>query len=192
MNIDHVARVARGVAARVERAMADGHVAIVLGGDCTVELGTVAGALAGGAGVGVVYVDLDTDLNPPAESDGALDWTGVAHLLAVPGAAPQLAGLAARTPMLTPSDVLFFGVNNTGAAQDGAAAHPGVAGLASDHHRRGEPRPRTRRGRELRGAHRRAVHGDPEAERVRPVPDERRPGADARRFRAGPVRRALR
>lgn len=112
MNIDHVARVARGVAARVESAMADEHVAIVLGGDCTVELGTVAGARAGGADVGVVYVDLDTDLNPPAESDGALDWTGVAHLLDVVGAAPELAGLAAGRPMLSPSDVLFFGVDN--------------------------------------------------------------------------------
>jgi arginase len=41
-----------------------------------------------------------TDLNPPEESDGALDWTGVAHILDVPGAARQLANLGPRRPLL--------------------------------------------------------------------------------------------
>lgn len=112
MNLDAVARVARDVAERVARAMAEGRTAIVLGGDCTVELGTVAGAMAGGANVGLAYVDLDTDLNPPAQSDGALDWTGVAHLIDLPGSAPDLAALGPRRPMLAPSDILFLGVDN--------------------------------------------------------------------------------
>lgn len=51
----------------------------MLGGDCTVELGTVAGALRGEDSIGLIYVDLDTDLNPPEASDGALDWT-VLHI----------------------------------------------------------------------------------------------------------------
>ena len=67
--------------------------ALVVGGDCTIELGSVAGALQSGASIGLVYVDLDVDLNAPATSDGALDWTGVAHLLDIPGAAPELSGL---------------------------------------------------------------------------------------------------
>lgn len=41
-----------------------------------------------------------TDLNPPEESDGALDWTGVAHILDVPGAARQLANLGPRRLLL--------------------------------------------------------------------------------------------
>lgn len=41
----------------------------MIGGDCTVELGTVAGALRDTTSVGVVYIDLDTDLNTP-ESTG--------------------------------------------------------------------------------------------------------------------------
>jgi arginase len=40
-------------------------VVLILGGDCTVELGTVAGTLVGSPNVGLVYVDLDTDLNTP-------------------------------------------------------------------------------------------------------------------------------
>ena len=117
MNLDIAARVARDLAECVARAMADNRTAIVLGGDCTVELGTVAGAMADGAKIGLVYIDLDTDLNPPAQSDGALDWTGVAHLLDIPGAAPELARLGPHCPMLAPSDVLFFGVANVTAPE---------------------------------------------------------------------------
>ena len=58
---------------------------LVLGGDCTVELGTVAGAIRSGTTVGLAYIDLDADLNTPETGDGILDWMGVAHLLDVPG-----------------------------------------------------------------------------------------------------------
>jgi arginase len=111
MNIDVVRRVVLSVADQVADALTDGAV-LVLGGDCTVELGTIAGAVRGSGSVGLVYIDFDADLNPPEESDGALDWTGVAHMLDIPGAAPQLAALGARRPLLSPSDVLLFAVEN--------------------------------------------------------------------------------
>ena len=64
---------------------------LVLGGDCTVELGTVAGALSQEENIGLVYIDLDTDLNTPESTeDGALDWMGVAHMLGVQGSIPEL------------------------------------------------------------------------------------------------------
>jgi arginase len=86
---------------------------LVLGGDCTVELGTVAGALVATPSVGLVYIDLDTDLNTPAStSDGALDWMGVAHMLAVEGAVPELVTLGPRVPLLTREQILFFGNDN--------------------------------------------------------------------------------
>jgi len=107
-NLDTVARVAREVAIAVGNALAAGERVLVLGGDCTIELGTVAGAATDGRSIGLVYVDLDTDLNPPHESDGALDWTGVAHLLDLPGTAPELSALGPRRPMLDDADVLFL------------------------------------------------------------------------------------
>jgi arginase len=108
MNLDAVRAAASALADRVAEAMAAGEIAIVLGGDCTVELGTVAGALRDGASVALVYVDLDADLNPPEESDGALDWTGVAHLLDRPGTCDALSALGPRRPMLGPRDVLLL------------------------------------------------------------------------------------
>jgi arginase len=75
-------------------------------------LGTVAGTLRQAGSVGLIYIDFDTDLNPPTASDGALDWTGVAHILDVEGSLPELAYLASRRPMLAPTDILFLAVEN--------------------------------------------------------------------------------
>jgi arginase len=59
MNALAVARAASSTARLVERALGDHGAALVLGGDCTVELGTVAGALRSNPDVGLVYIDLD-------------------------------------------------------------------------------------------------------------------------------------
>jgi arginase len=111
-NLEAVQRVCLAVADQVASAMDDGAFALVVGGDCTIEVGVVAAALRGSRSIGLIYIDRDLDLNPPAESDGALDWTGVAHLLAIEGTAEELSRLGPRYPLLTPADVLYFGADN--------------------------------------------------------------------------------
>ena len=113
MNATAASTVAKATAERVASALAADAAVLVLGGDCTVELGTVAGALRGTQSVGVVYIDLDTDLNTPESTqDGALDWMGVAHMLGVEGTVQELAALGPRDPMLRPEQVLFFANDN--------------------------------------------------------------------------------
>jgi arginase len=112
MNLDAACHACDLVASHVATAIAAQEDVLVLGGDCTVELGTVAGASATGARIGLVYMDFDADLNTPDTSDGALDWTGVAHLLDIPGCEPSLAGLGPVRPMLVPQQLLYFGVEN--------------------------------------------------------------------------------
>lgn len=117
MNRDLVRKTATAVAKEIVQVLvADGN-ALVLGGDCTVELGTVAGALHGADSIGLVYIDLDTDLNAPEASAGCLDWTGVAHLLDIPGADADLSGLGPRRPMLMPGNILYFGTDNITAGE---------------------------------------------------------------------------
>ena len=114
MNADAVAAVAAATAVKVSAALEGGAAVLVLGGDCTVELGTVAGALAGTGSLGLIYFDLDTDLNTPQSTqDGALDWMGVAHMLGVEGSLPALSGLGRRSPLLAPQQVLFFANGNS-------------------------------------------------------------------------------
>jgi arginase len=108
-NLGEVARIARETADRVARAREGSGPILVLGGDCTVELGTVAGHVARDEDVGLVYFDVHPDLNTPASvHEGALDWMGMAHALGVDGAEPELAGIGARTPLLDDRQVLFF------------------------------------------------------------------------------------
>jgi arginase len=106
-NLAEVARIARETAERVARAREDAGPVLVLGGDCTIELGTVAGHA--GEDVGLVYFDVHPDLNTPASvHEGALDWMGMAHALGVDGAEAELAGVGGRTPLLRDDQVLFF------------------------------------------------------------------------------------
>ena len=102
-NADGVAQAAREVAERVEAAIRSGHVPVVLGGDCTVGVGTVAGAQAAGQQLGLVYFDMHPDLNTPETVEtGTLDWMGMAHMLGL--ADTPLAEVA----RLEPADVLLF------------------------------------------------------------------------------------
>jgi arginase len=109
-NAEGVAGAAAEVAGRVEAALRDGRRALVLGGDCTVELGAVSGALrAGLEGAGLVYFDMHPDLNTPETVEtGTLDWMGPAHMLALPGTDPVVAGIGPRTPLLAPADLVLF------------------------------------------------------------------------------------
>ena len=118
MNAEAVANVARAVADRVATSLADGAAVLVHGGDYTVGLGTVAGALVGAEHVGLIYVDLDTDLNTPRTTrDGALDWMGVAHVLGLEGTVPAVRGIGPRDPMLSPDHVLLFASDNVTEAE---------------------------------------------------------------------------
>jgi arginase len=108
-NLDAVVQIARDTAARVEAALGDGPL-LVLGGDCSIELGTLAGHLAREESIALVYLDLHPDLNTPESVvEGTLDWMGMAHALAVPGAEPELVGVGPRTPLLQDDQVLFLG-----------------------------------------------------------------------------------
>ncbi len=106
-DLDRVMAVARRAAARVAEIGAEGRVPLVLGGDCTITLGVVAG-LAASRDVGLVYLDGDADLNTPTTSgSGVLDTMGMTHLLG--DGLPALAGLGPRRPLLGSEQVVLFG-----------------------------------------------------------------------------------
>ena len=71
MNLEAVCQACEAVASHAAEALGAQEDVLVLGGDCTLEIGTVAGANATGARVGLIYIDFDTDLTTPATSDGA-------------------------------------------------------------------------------------------------------------------------
>jgi len=110
-NASKVAEIVRETAQRVADAAAAGEVTLVLGGDCTVGIGTVAGHLqaAPAERVGLLYFDSHADLNVPASvPEGALDWMGMAHMLGEEGTVAEVVEAGPRVPLLEPDQVLVF------------------------------------------------------------------------------------
>jgi arginase len=111
-NLAAVVRVAGTVADAVAGALADGALPVVLGGDCTITLGVVAGAQRHDPATGLLYLDGDADLaTPSTTSSGVLDAMGIAHLLGL--ADTELARLGPRVPMLTDERLALIGYDET-------------------------------------------------------------------------------
>jgi arginase len=109
-NLEAVVDVVRTTATRVGDALHEGHgMALVLGGDCTVGIGTIAGVRSTFGDPAVAYFDLHSDLNTPdSATDGALDWMALAHMLALDGVEPTLSAAGGSAPLLEPEQVLLF------------------------------------------------------------------------------------
>jgi arginase len=106
-NLGAVVRVAAVVADAVAGIGARGRIPIVLGGDCTVSVGLVAGLQRVHPAVRVAYFDGDADLPSTGGGSGILDATGVAHLLGLLDS--PLGRLGPHSPMLAPSDLVLLG-----------------------------------------------------------------------------------
>jgi arginase len=108
-NLDAVVRVAREVADAVADITRSGRRPIVVGGDCTITLGVVAGLRRIHPDVGLAYVDADADLNDSGSATGILDATGVAHLLGQ--GADELAALDGEPPLLSADRIALVGTD---------------------------------------------------------------------------------
>ncbi len=122
-NVEAVERTIEEVAALAVPPLEAGETTLVLGGDCTVGIGTLR-ALDGVDGeAGLVYLDLHADMNTPSSViDGALDWMGLGHLLGVDGTW----GGAAGAPLLAPERVVLLGLGSSTRWEDEQIARLGV------------------------------------------------------------------
>jgi arginase len=103
-----VIKVAHQVADRVAEAVERELVPLVLGGDCTITLGVVAGLLRQQPDLGLIYFDGDADMTTPDTTrSGIFDSMGVAHLIGEGD--PEVAHLGPRFPLLPPDRVTLFG-----------------------------------------------------------------------------------
>jgi arginase len=107
-SLSSVVKVARQVADRVEAAVDRDLVPLVLGGDCTITIGVVAGLLRRQPDLGLIYFDGDADLTTPETSrSGIFDSMGVSHLIG--HGAPELAHIGPRFPLLQQDRIVLFG-----------------------------------------------------------------------------------
>jgi arginase len=105
-----VRSVAGGVADYVERIVAAQQVPLVIGGDCTITIGVVAGFVRSQPDLALLYIDGGLDaVTPPAYRLGRLDSTGLAHLVAEPDCEPTLSEMGSRYPLMAGKNIVPFG-----------------------------------------------------------------------------------
>jgi arginase len=108
-NISRVLASLDALKPRVEQAVKSGALPLILSGDCSVALATVAGARRYYRSVGLIYMDRDADLNTPATTpSGCLDGMVVSHITG--RGAAELVRFWGEPPLVRDPDVALFGV----------------------------------------------------------------------------------
>jgi len=116
-NLQLVVAVVKRVAKQVEGAVRDNAIPVVLGGDCTITLGVLAGLISHAPNLGLMYFDGDLDLNTPDTTpSGIFDGMVIAHMTGK--GVDTLARLGPRYPLMSEEDIALFGYNTEAGAID--------------------------------------------------------------------------
>ncbi len=107
---------------RVEQAVKAGALPLILSGDCSVALATVAGVRRYFRNVGLIYMDRDADLNTPATTpSGSLDGMVISHITG--RGAAELVRFWSEPPLVRDPDVALFGVARIDPAEQEVLQH---------------------------------------------------------------------
>ncbi len=110
-----VADVNRRLADRVEEVVAEGAIPLVLGGDQSISIGTIAGLAAHyhqrGEKIGVLWFDAHADMNTP-ETTPSGNIHGMPYAVSLGLGAPELTDLKGFRPKLDPSCCVLIGVRD--------------------------------------------------------------------------------
>jgi arginase len=129
-NAEVVECAVRAAADEMTRALDEGFT-IVLGGDCTLVAGTVAGASRKlGQPVGVVYIDADADLNTPDTSPSGY-LNGMALALALGRGPEAVTSAGGPPPAVVPDHVALVGFRAVDPGERPALGDLGLALPAS-------------------------------------------------------------
>jgi len=122
---------------RVEVAVKSGALPLILSGDCSIALATIAGARRYFRNVSLIYMDRDADLNIPATtSTGCVDGMVVSHLSG--RGAAELVRFWGEPPLVREPDLAVFGVARLDPSEQEILSRSTLRSyLAEDIHRMG-------------------------------------------------------
>jgi arginase len=116
-NLPGVISVLEALKPRVEQAVKSGALPLVLSGDCSVALATIAGLRRYFRSISLIYMDRDADLNTPATTpSGCVDGMVVSHLTG--HGAAELVRFWADPPLVREPDLALFGVDRLDPAEE--------------------------------------------------------------------------
>jgi arginase len=108
-NTDAVVQALSALRTKVELAVKSGALLLILGGDCAITPGTVAGVRRYYREAGVFWMDRDADLNTPASTpSGCVHGMTVAHLIG--RGAAEIVRFSADMPMVREPNLALYGI----------------------------------------------------------------------------------
>ena len=116
-NVSRVLKSLEALKPRVEQAVKSGALPLILSGDCSIALATIAGARRYFRHVSMIYMDRDADLNIPATTpSGIVDGMVVSHI--VGRGAAELVRFWGEPPLVREPDLALFGVARLDPAEE--------------------------------------------------------------------------
>ncbi|XP_078262475.1 arginase-2, mitochondrial [Rhinoraja longicauda] len=114
--------------AAVSRAVGEGHISVMLGGDHSLGIGSVHGHAKQRPDLGVIWVDAHCDLNTPLTSpSGNLHGQPVSFLIKeLHDKIPSLPGFSWVTPCISAKDLVYIGVRDVDPAEYYILKHLGI------------------------------------------------------------------
>ncbi|HXO87253.1 MAG TPA: arginase [Candidatus Acidoferrales bacterium] len=127
--LDEITQTCKGLAERVRKTLEEDMFPLVLGGDHSIAVGTVAGAAAHfnkiGKRIGVIWLDAHGDMNTPDSSpSGNVHGMPLASIMGY--GPPELVDLAGVKPMVEPRNVALVGIRDLDSKERRFAKESGV------------------------------------------------------------------
>ena len=127
--LDEITQTCKGLAERVRKTLEEDMFPLVLGGDHSIAVGTVAGAAAHfnkiGERIGVIWLDAHGDMNTPDSSpSGNVHGMPLASIMGY--GPPELVDLAGVKPMVEPRNVALVGIRDLDSKERRFAKESGV------------------------------------------------------------------
>ncbi|CAA9551104.1 MAG: Arginase [uncultured Thermomicrobiales bacterium] len=123
-NREPILTACKRLARYTQAAIADGRLALALGGDHALSIGSIAGAAATCERLGILWIDTHADLNTP-ETTPSGNIHGMPMALALGHGNRALATIAGAAPKVRPEDVTMIGLRDLDAGEEAfLARHP--------------------------------------------------------------------
>lgn len=118
----------------VDETIKKGHLPIVLGGDHSIAMGSIAGAVRNAEKVGVLWIDTHADINTPQGSlTGHIHGMPLAAAIGVAGDdLPRSTNLAGYSPMIQPDQIAFLGIRDIDLFEEDLIVERGIFARTMD------------------------------------------------------------
>ena len=127
--LHEIAETCKGLSAIIQRTLEEGMVPVVLGGDHSIAIGSIAGVAAHRRKqekrIGVLWLDAHGDMNTP-ESSPSGNVHGMPLATIIGYGAPELTELAGFRPMVEPRNVSLVGIRDLDAKERRIVKDSGV------------------------------------------------------------------